>query len=151
MKKDKSVEDLMSLFYALRHKIISENGKILKQFHLTLSQWLVLGTICAHKCNTIKDLAEFLGISSSAATQLVNGLEKEGYISKSPGEKDKRCTILIPSQKTKKILEKVERIGTEKFLKIFGVLSKKEFETYVSLNKKIVEHIQNTKKTLCHI
>jgi len=144
--KKKYAEELMNIFHTLRHEIIAESGCILKQYRITLSQWLVLGTIYVHKCETITDIAKLLGISSSAATQLVHELEKKEYVKRSPGEKDKRYTRIGISEKSRKILEEIQKKNSVKLLEIFGVLSEKEFETYITLNKKIVVHIQKNKK-----
>jgi DNA-binding MarR family transcriptional regulator len=151
--KKKYAEELMNTFYSLRHQIISESGCVLKGYNLTLSQWLVLGTIHGHRCETVKDIAELLGISSSAATQLVHGLEKEEYVKRVSEEKDRRYTRIIPSKKSKEILKEIQKKSAKKILETFGVLSEKEFKTYLFLNKKIVEYIQTIKKrkkSLCH-
>lgn len=88
--------------------------------------------------STVKDVAKALGITSSAATQLVDGLVSSGYVNRKTDEEDRRAVALTLSKKTKEHVNKMKKQGIQKFLTLFKVLNDKEFNQYLELNKKIV-------------
>lgn len=105
---------------------------------ITTSQWGVFMFIEEHGESTIKDVAKALGITSSAATQLVDGLVSSGYMERKTDKEDRRAVALTLSKKTKEHVSKMKKQGIRKFLALFKVLNDKEFNQYLELNKKIV-------------
>jgi DNA-binding MarR family transcriptional regulator len=62
---------------------------------------------------------------------------------------DRRIIKLTLSKKTKTQVDKMKKQGIQKFLKLFEVLSDKEFDRYILLNKKIVEKLlKNSNKNI---
>jgi DNA-binding MarR family transcriptional regulator len=109
-----------------------------KMPRITPSQWGVLMFIEQQGESMIKDVAKALGITSSATTQLVEGLVASGYLMRETHAKDRRTVTLILSKKTKGQVEKMKSRSLQEFLKIFEALNDKEFNQYLLLNKKIV-------------
>ncbi|MHB0865344.1 MAG: MarR family winged helix-turn-helix transcriptional regulator [Minisyncoccota bacterium] len=105
---------------------------------ITPSQWSVLMFMEERSESTIKDVAQALGITSSAATQLVDGLVSSGYVARETHVEDRRAVTLTLPKKTKTQVKKMKERGIQKFLEIFQVLSDEEFDQYLALNKKIV-------------
>ncbi len=89
--------------------------------------------------STVKDVAQALGMTSSAATQLVDGLVASGYVLRRVHAEDRRAVILTLSAKTNHNVERMKRQGVRALLKFFAVLNDREFNQYVALNKKIVQ------------
>lgn len=137
-RKNKIKELLENLGSLRRHMTFcsTDSGKMPR---ITPSQLEVLMFVEQYGESTVKDVAKALGITSSAATQLIDGLVTSGYVIRGEHTEDRRKVILMLSNKTKKQVEKMKNQGIQQFLKFFKVLNDKEFDQYILLNKKIVE------------
>lgn len=89
--------------------------------------------------STVKDVAGALGITSSAATQLIDGLVASGYVTRREDPRDRRRVTLQLSRVIKNHVTKMKDQVTSGLLKIFNVLSDREFNQYLVLNKKLVD------------
>jgi DNA-binding MarR family transcriptional regulator len=136
--RKQKVEALLADFRVLRRSMAFRMAVPGNVPRITPSQWGVLMSIEEHGESTIKDVAKALRISSSAATQLVDGLVASGYLIKESSTKDRRIVRLTLSKKTKAKVDRMKKHALQRFLKIFGVLSDAEFNRYIALNKKIV-------------
>jgi DNA-binding MarR family transcriptional regulator len=137
--RKQKIEELLTGLRSLRRPMAFKMSGSLKMPRITPSQWGVLMLIEQQKESTVKDVAKSLAITSSAATQLVDGLVKSGYLVRETHPEDRRTVTLTLSKKSRNQVEKMKKQALEKFLKIFQVLSDKEFDQYFALNKKIVE------------
>ena len=106
---------------------------------ITPSQWGVIMLIGQREKVSVKEVANTLQISSSAATQLVDGLVKSGYVMREEHTEDRRTVVLTLSKKTQKQIEKMKSGMVQKFLEMFEVLTDKEFEQFFFLHKKIAQ------------
>lgn len=93
---------------------------------------------------SVKDIAGALRISSSAATQLVNGLIKGGHVRREASEKDRRAVALSLSPKTKAKLDNLRRAALQKTVRLFDALSDHELDEYIALNRKIAQRFIRT-------
>ena len=73
-KRAKQIEEILLSFYNARQKIISQGKFLRPETDITFSQWAVLEIIGRKNKISINEISKALRISSSAATQLVNGL-----------------------------------------------------------------------------
>lgn len=138
--RKKKIEELMENFQSLKHHMAFRFIGSSKTPRITPSQWGVLMLIEQRGENTIKDVAEALGITSSATTQLVDGLVKNEYVVRETQTKDRREVRLTLSKKTKTQVGKMNKQILQRFLKFFEVLNDKEFNQYFTLNKKIIQN-----------
>lgn len=106
---------------------------------ITPSQWGVLMLIEQQGKSTVKDVAKALGVTSSAATQLIDGLVTNEYLVRETSIVDRRTVTLTLSKKSKNQVEKMKKHALEKFLKIFEALNDAEFNQYFTLNKKLIQ------------
>jgi MarR family transcriptional regulator, organic hydroperoxide resistance regulator len=139
--RKQKIEELMENFQALKRTMVFHTVHSIKVPRITPSQWGVLMLVEQHIGITVKDVAKMLSITSSATTQLIDGLVANGYIMRKTSVKDRRTVILTLSNKTKTQVEKMKKEGLQKFLKLFEGLNDKEFNQYILLNKKIVEKL----------
>lgn len=105
---------------------------------ITPSQWGALMVIEQHGGSTLKDMAESLVITSSAATQLVDGLVASGYVTRGTSTEDRRAITLTLSKKTEVHITKMKKQIVQEFLNFFAVLNDTELDQFLALNKKIV-------------
>lgn len=142
--RKQKIKELMEGFHSLKRSMAFRHTESIKTPRITPSQWGVLMMMGGRGKSTVKDVAEALNISSSAATQLVDGLVESKYVVREEHLEDRRKVTLTLSAKTKKQIAKMKDQGIKHFLELFEVLNDKEFDQYISLNKKIVERL--TKK-----
>ena len=66
---------------------------ILKQYDLTITEWLLIGSVVdtAGMGIRISELAELLGVEMPVVTNLVNRAEKTGWVTRLADDKDKRA------------------------------------------------------------
>ncbi len=137
--REQKIKELMESIQLLKHNITFKTGGYAKIPRVTASQWGVLMMIEEHSGGTVKDVAKALGVSSSAATQLIDGLVANGYVVRDEDTEDRRKVILKLSKKTKKQVERMKIERTKNLLKLFKVLSDKELDQFILLNKKIIK------------
>lgn len=109
---------------------------------ITHSQLFVLAIIERHRKIGIKEMSEKLNISSSATTQLVDGLVENGYVVRKADVKDRRALQLELSLKGQKHITDLKNKRIKAMSALFDALSDKELETYLVLHKKILSKIK---------
>ena len=142
MKNRKNkIKDLLESLGSLRRHMAFCSADSGKMPRITPSQWNALMMIEHYGESALKDVAKALGVTSSAATQLIDGLVASGYVIRKTYAKDRRAVTLTLSKTTKAQVDKMKKEGLKKFLTFFEVLNDKEFDQYILLNKKIVERL----------
>ena len=141
--REQKIKELMEGFRSLKRSMKFNSTKTGRIPIITPSQWGALMIIDGRKESTIKDIANALNITSSATTQLVDGLVVNGYVIRKENPKDRRQVALTLSNKTKTQVESMKKQFSQKFLKFFEVLDDKEFDQFVLLCKKIFERHSN--------
>lgn len=132
------IEGILHSFHAIRNQIKARAAHLGHRNHITHSQWFVLKIIEHYKNRSIKDIAETLGISSSAATQLVDGLVRSGYVTRQEDPKDRRSAQLKLSPKGKKHIAATKEKRITEMAGLFDALTDNELEEYLRLQKKIL-------------
>lgn len=145
INRKEKIEDLLQNFLSVKRIMAFHSSSAVKLPRITPSQWGVLMFVKQHSGSTVKDVAKALSISSSATTQLVDGLVESGYLLRELPIKDRRTVILTLSKKTTIQVNKMKKEGLEKFLKFFEVLNDREFSQYILLNQKIVDSLLKNK------
>jgi DNA-binding MarR family transcriptional regulator len=141
--RKKKVEELLEDFMSMRRRMGFKGGAVSRLPAITPSQWHVIMCIrhSPGSKSTIKEIASTLAMTSSAATQLVDGLVRSGYVERKRAVRDRRAVALSLSAKTKKHVESMKRAGVAQFVHMFTALSDREFEQYCALNKKIAREM----------
>ncbi|OGY52048.1 MAG: hypothetical protein A3J59_03985 [Candidatus Buchananbacteria bacterium RIFCSPHIGHO2_02_FULL_56_16] len=136
--RKKMIEEIMATFHAMRNKM---HVTLMQSGHrdsITHSQLFVLAII--EKCHDIgiKEISKKLNISSSAATQLVDGLVENGYVVRKADAADRRALQLELSAKGRTHVAELKNKRLEMVTALFDALSDQELETYLRLHKKIL-------------
>ena len=166
--RKKQIEQLMEKLHSLKRLMTPEipdalgrldaeeriNGNepcpqsVLVEERLAASQWLVLHQVGHQNGIGVKELAASLGITSSAATQLVDGLVKKGLLLRQPSEEDRRALRLSLPEESRKRIEKMMEHRLSRMLDIFGVLDDAEFQSLLDLLNKVIARSQNKKEVV---
>jgi len=135
----KELQELLEGFHSLKRALEVKSGTCMfGDYAITNAQWLALDVIGRTENASIKDICSVLGVTSSAATQVVNDLVAAGLVQKRPSAKDARAVAVSLSPKTKKVLAQFRTGMLQNMSKLFSVLTKEEFETYRALHTKLV-------------
>ena len=149
--RKENTESIMDGMQALRRKMMAGYLKHSKlgAVDITPSQLAVISIVMEkEKLQNrvgLKIVAETLGITSSAATQLVESLVKKGYLVKQSDAKDRRALFLEIPPKFKRKMTAMKAKVAARFTKMFDALNDKELALYAKLNEKIVRNILNKK------
>lgn len=108
---------------------------------LPSSQCMVLQTVKQHPDINVKEVASALGITSSAATQLIDTLVQKGYLKRKFNTEDRRIRTLVLSEKSNKQIQKMKIEILEKLTVLFHEFSDEELHTFAELNKKLIKNI----------
>ncbi len=144
VNRKKVIEGLLQSMHAMRHKLMVGYAAK-KETAITPSQGFVLRFVAEHRSSNVKAIAQTLHITSSAATQLVDGLVEKGYLVRKGDPDDRRVVSLLLSDKAKKLFKEFREHGLKKMTLLFNALSDEELAQYAALNKKIVDSIINKK------
>lgn len=136
--RTKDLQDVLEGFYALKRRFSCCSDGQKGVHRLPSSQWLALSVIMREKSATVRDIREALSVTSSAATQLVNQLEKNGYVVKEPDPNDHRSQQIRLSAKAHKALAAMQSAMLVQIAEVFSALTDEEFKTYCALHKKII-------------
>ena len=140
------IEEILADFGSIKRKIFSGSFDIAKKLRITLTQWQLLHIIGHHKKVGVKEIAEHLGVTSSAATQMIDNMVGSGLLVREDSQDDRRALNIKVSNQSKKYLKKIREKGIEHLAIIFSALSDKELVKFGKINKKIAEQISKLDK-----
>jgi len=132
------IDEVLQDIRTMRHSCAVRFG-LNKESSVTPSQSLVLNFVEKHTDSSVKNIAKALQISSSAVTQLIDGLVQNEMLIRIQSSEDRRVIKLSLSSKAKKMLKTFRKHGLEKSVAIFCNLTYSELKQYAQLNKKIIE------------
>lgn len=136
LSRKETLEEILKTLQLIKRALTRQHNSLESQ-EITPSQWAVIRIVHHQKQTTVKEIAKELCISSSATTQLIDGLVEEGYIKRKEGKADRRLTHLSLSAKAKERLNKIKKEILARLLKMFKPLSDKELRYYLNLQQKI--------------
>lgn len=137
--REKHIEEILTGFQHVKRQLVCQ----VKQSWLTHAQWMALAVIREKESAGIKKIAEILWVSSSAATQLVDDLEKNSFVTRRTNPDDKREVLISLTKKAQNQFHEIHKERIRTFSLLFDALDEDEFTQYVALNKKIISRIQS--------
>ena len=140
------IEEILHSFHAIRNITKNKSLHLGDKSRITHSQWFVLTMIEHFNKKSVKDIAEAMEMSSSAATQLVDPLVQGGYVIRQEDPEDRRLVQLELSPKGKKHIAATKNKRINEMAEIFDALTDKELEEFVRLHKKVTSNF-STKKS----
>ncbi len=108
----------------------------------TRAQMGILYAVSIHHESSIKDLAGRFSMSSSAVTQLVDSLVKDGMLERVEHALDRRKLKLSITGKGKEKLAEARNAHATSLAKIFEPLTDRELELILTLQEKIRKNLE---------
>lgn len=140
-KRTESIEEIFETFHIIKHRL-AEGFVFPKDSPITPAQGFVLHFIAKSNGSSVKEIAEKMRVTSSAATQLIDVLVKNGFLERKEDTEDRRVALLTLSAEGKKKIAYTKKKGMEKMKELFNPLSDAEMETYLRLNRKIAQNLR---------
>ncbi len=136
------IDEIMANFQAMKNKMHAQVGAHSSKLGITHSQLFVLAIIEKNQNIGIKEISRKLNITSSASTQLVDGLVAKGYVIRKSSSKDRRALHLSLSPQGRSHIADMKKKRMKMMMKFFDPLNDEELATYLALYKKIVTSIK---------
>lgn len=106
---------------------------------ITPAQWEALATVLKKGSLSVGELARALGVSSSAATQLVDELVQKGYLLRRESADDRRVQTLSLNERSRTEFASVRAEFAGHFARLFQGLNDDELAQYARLSQKVAE------------
>jgi DNA-binding MarR family transcriptional regulator len=105
------IREFLRLYWANEHQHEAWSRELESEHGLTSKQYGLLRAIERSNDITTTSLTELLGKAQPAITQMLNRLEKNGFITREINPADKRKRELKLTKKAQRVLETVQPIG----------------------------------------
>jgi DNA-binding MarR family transcriptional regulator len=105
-------------------------------YPLTLSQFHLLKVITLNGHHQVGEMANVLGVSPPAITKNIDKLERQGLLVRSPSKGDRRATLLSPSAKGRRLVQKYEDLKAERLAPVLEEFSPEELDRLAQLLKR---------------
>ena len=115
------------------------------QYPLGISPILVLAELKSEGPRKQVELAETLGYTKGAMTNIATKLSNLGLAERLYDESDRRTIQLKITEAGVKALSEAHAIGQEVFIELFQVLSEEEINQYLMIQEKLVKGIHERK------
>lgn len=135
-----------NIFQLIHANELVNNANILQfsqriQNYIGISPILVLNELKQNGPLKQTVLAEKLGYSPGAMTNIASKLVKERYAERQYNADDRRNVLLAITKLGIKALEEAQKVGNEIQVELFSVLSEEEVEEYLSIQQKLLSKI----------
>ncbi|WNB92168.1 MarR family transcriptional regulator [Bacillus sp. NEB1478] len=111
-------------------------------YQLTATKYSVLKYLFNKQKCMVVDISNTMGLTSGAATTLLNQLEDVGLICRYRDEKDRRVVWIKLSEEGDSLISAIVEKNNQFWAKMLSILTKEEQNEYIRLLKKIESGIE---------
>jgi MarR family transcriptional regulator, organic hydroperoxide resistance regulator len=104
---------------------------------VSLAQYHLLAPLGGGGAQTIRALAEAAGVAAPTATRMLDGLDRDGFVTRSPSATDRRCVIVDLTPAGREALERTEAAIVAARARIADSLSAEEREQAAALLRRL--------------
>ena len=142
MNREEVVTELFESMSKMRHVFAHAHGKHEKDLP-TRAQLCILLVIAHHGPQGLKELAERMHMTPSAANQLADALVQEGMVAREEDASDRRKIILSLTKDGQKRLEKAKKQRLASMKTLLEALDDKELMQLRDLQRKILARLSS--------
>jgi DNA-binding MarR family transcriptional regulator len=106
------------------------------------SRLLVLWILRNEKALTMGEIAQMIDLTPRGVTRIVDGLEADGFATRTEDESDKRIKVVELTTKGRRFLDASLPKVHQKYVELFAVLDKSEAVELVRLLEKLTDHMK---------
>lgn len=100
---------------------------------ITLPQFLILDLLAKKNGSKMTDIARFMGITTAAATGIVDRMVRAGYATRDYDQNDRRIIRMKSTPHGNGLVKKVSQERHKMIINIFGKISQDEREKYLEI------------------
>jgi DNA-binding MarR family transcriptional regulator len=109
---------------------------------ITLPQCVILDTLNKNGESNMSDLARNMSVTTAAMTGIVDRLVRDGYVIRASDPDDRRVIKIRLTAKGDKVVRMLREHRREMTIKLLGVLSQPERESYLKILTRIKDGIR---------
>lgn len=137
-----TIFDLIHLAELLNNETVKRFTKLFNN-NIGISQILVLNELRIKSPQKQSELAEKIGCTPGAMTNIANKLINEEYAERKYSKTDRRLVQLIITKKGEGILVEAQEKGRYMREELYSVLAEEEINQMISIQKKLLQSIKN--------
>lgn len=146
MDRQQRIEAIFSNFHAIRRAVSHGSRFSNRHFGVTMTQASVLLLLKHEGRKTMSEIAEILGVSKGAATQLLNGLVEQNFVEREQAAEDKRSIYVALSAHGKEHLQHVREKGGQHMSELFALLDDDELKQIEAITSKLALRAKELKQ-----
>ncbi|MDB4939662.1 MAG: DNA-binding transcriptional regulator, MarR family [Candidatus Doudnabacteria bacterium] len=147
-KLKEQVQRFFEAMTSLHQAMGGRRHNFIKRFGLTHQQVEILYALGDRRILTVKEIAATMGVTSSAATQMVEGLQKIGILQRQTDPDDRRMVKVSLTVKGLKKFEEFKQAHAKHMEFILKALSNDERELLISLPDKMIKQLKKNNAKL---
>ncbi len=142
MSKQQYIEQFVSTISQLRKLLETTSHVSHVEKAWTIMQYSALKFFKNNKDSTVGDLAKYLKISKSSATQLIERLEKTGLVRRTHDQHDRRIVRLTVTAEGLQKITELKKTYLEKMGKIFSNVPDNDLQELIRIHKELIQSLQ---------
>ncbi len=146
MNRQERIESILHNFHAIRRAFSHGSRFSSQHFGMTMTQASVLMLLVHEGCQTMSNIAETLGVSRGAATQLLDGLVEQGLVERQRDEADKRIVYIALSRDGRRRLKHMREQGGQHVSDLFEFLDDDELGRIEAITEKLASKAKEIRK-----
>jgi DNA-binding MarR family transcriptional regulator len=126
-------ETLAETFWSVARRLRHQTRRTVSPYGVTPGQARALGELARHGDLRPGTLSEHLRITPRSGTEVVDGLEELGLVSRSPDPDDRRATLVALTPEGSRVAAELRRAQRAEAEAFFGTLSPADRETFARI------------------
>lgn len=145
MDREQYIEVIFHNFHAIRRAVSHGSRFSNRHFGVTMTQASVLILLMHDGRKTMGEIAEILGVSKGAATQLLDGLVAQNFVERQQDNQDKRIVYVALSPHGHEHLRRVREKGSQHMSELFELLDDDELAQIMTITTKLAQKAKEIK------
>lgn len=131
LNRDAKVEQFLSVWHVI-HRHIRRHPPVVAET-ITRVQWMMLRHLHRSEGATIGGLADTFGVRPSTVSQMIDRLERDGWVKRHPDQNDARVKIVNLTDGGQALLAEARSKGMSRISQALEQLSGDELDTLIRL------------------
>lgn len=146
MDRQKHIEAIFHNFHVIKRAFSHSSQFSHQRFGVTLTQASVMMLLMHDGRKTMGEIAEALGVSKGAATQLLDGLIEKGFVERNQDGEDKRIFYVSVSRRGRMHFRRIRDRGGKRITELFDLMNDDELEQIEAITARLVERVKENRR-----
>ncbi|OYD06818.1 MarR family winged helix-turn-helix transcriptional regulator [Paludifilum halophilum] len=142
MQKEERIDELIFLLRRSTRALKQRAFQELKKYDLTVPQSAILRTLGFEGRQSLADLSEKAGMTTSSVSGIVDRLEHSELVQRQRDDKDRRVVWIDLTPKGRELVDRVPALNTESFKNILRQMDPEDAELLVIQLRKFLQVLE---------